>query len=432
MGKDVSLKIYVSQHYPYPLLPNEPDIRLVSMKEDRVLINWQMSPSEVIAPIQYCVSISSGKGFPDNCLLDTYLKDPNEEEYELDLLPSAASTSFTYWWGTTVKNMLRDTKLKAMADHKVRIECLGQKTWHLLEGLQNKPNNQYFIEVFARNSITNATSMYRTLNVTLVNKEPIDVKDNQQIVIHLNQTNNFTQILNFSDFQDFDYSEQKFWIFLKSCSGFGSIGITGRAVSADIDSNYRNSSLQLFSQTVFNMKTIEMSFNKELENRSLFFEITSRISSDKTAVFLMTQKHKNFPFPLLPEDTRIRVMETLTDCQSVTIAWNSSPDERVMYCIYERQALNHFSAIEDMDSVCFENRLISITDQKIDANPVRKVLCKRYQKSSKRRFNNKIIQTIKRLSPGQKYVFQVMITKNRGRTLPYEQVWVSTKPKYQC
>ena len=98
----------------------------------------------------------------------------------------------------TVKNMLRQTTIKTLADHNVRIECLGKKRWHLLDGFNHKENEKFFINVFARNSITNLTSKYRTLTVTLNNRKPIGVSDNQRIAIDLNQTNNFTQILTYN------------------------------------------------------------------------------------------------------------------------------------------------------------------------------------------------------------------------------------------
>ena len=431
MGKDVSAKIFVSQHYPYPLLPNEPDIRLLASNEDRLTLNWEPSPSEAIAPIQYCVAISAGRSMADNCLLDSYLKDSSEEDYELDLLPSAASTSFTYWWGRTVKNMLRQTRLRAIKELNVRIECLDKQNLHSIEGLDHKRNTKYFIEVYARNSITNATSMYRSLNVTLANREPIAVKDNQQIVIHLNKTNNFTQLLNYTELSpEFGH---KLWLFVKSCSGVGPITLTARTpmISKEYNS-HSNSTQTLFATKIFNTKTMEISIDKSIKNKNLLFEIMSMTASDRSIVISISEKRNRFEFPMLPEDTKLRVMDTLTDCQSVTLAWNASPDDRVMYCIYEKPVFDHNSYIEPIDNVCLDNRLSTTSDDNHHSMPVRKILCKRYQKSSKRRFNNKIIQTIRRLSPGQRYVFQVMLTKNRGRTLTYEQVWVSTKSRYHC
>lgn len=39
-GKDTRVKILLSHHYPYPLLPNDDNIKILSIKNDRVLINW--------------------------------------------------------------------------------------------------------------------------------------------------------------------------------------------------------------------------------------------------------------------------------------------------------------------------------------------------------------------------------------------------------
>lgn len=42
------------------------------------------------------------------------------------------------------------------------------------------------------------------------------------------------------------------------------------------------------------------------------------------------------------------------------------------------------------------------------------------------------MQEVRKLSPGRQYVFQVEITKGRGRRLHYEQVFAETKPESQC
>ncbi|CAG2117203.1 unnamed protein product [Medioppia subpectinata] len=454
LGKDVSVKIYVSQYYPYPLLPNEPDIHVVSVRSDEVVISWPPSPSEAIATIDYCVSIGTNKKWADNCLLDTYLKE--EESYELDLLPSEAITSFSYWWVRTVKNMLRQSRLKSMADHSVRVECIGKQTAHTLRRLDNRRHNQYFIDVYARNTVTNSTSMYRTVNVTLINTEPIVVSDDQNIVIKLNQTNNFTQILHYKTLGGdggTDTTVDKLWLFLQTCTGFGPIRMTGTAVTSANPNVTTNTAINrtLFTQNIFSLKTLEFNVNDgrrkttiDHKNQSLIvFAISSGANTDRTAVFTLSKRHNRFLYPLLPEDTKLKVMATLTDCRSVTLAWNASPDDKVQYCIYVREANHHHTSssnvIAPVDNACVDQGLTigsEANNNDIDSDDtndsLRKVLCKRYHKSSKRRFNNKIIQSVRGLSSGQTYVFLVMITKYRGKTLAYEQVWATTRPKYQC
>ena len=63
--------------------------------------------------------------------------------------------------------------------------------------------------------------------------------------------------------------------------------------------------------------------------------------------------------------------------------------------------------------------------------PTRKVICRRY-KSSKRRRSNLIMQEIRHLQPGKRYIFQVVVTKGRGRSLNYEQLWTETKENNAC
>ena len=95
-----------------------------------------------------------------------------------------------------------------------------------------------------------------------------------------------------------------------------------RAVSSQNPLNWS----QVFSKSIFDTKTTEVTINKNMTtNAILLFEINLRSVSDRTAVFVINRKRNGFPFPLLPEDTTIRVMDTLTDCNSVTTCMEFKP-----------------------------------------------------------------------------------------------------------
>ncbi|XP_054154978.1 protein NDNF-like [Oppia nitens] len=515
LGNDVAVKVYVSQHYPYPLAPNDQHIDVRQVKAGELLINWPMSPSESVQPIDYCVAVSSGGGGgggqrhqhrSDSCLMDAYLRGGDtatDEQYELDLIPEDRSNSFAYWWGRTVKNMLRQSQLRALAANNVRIACVGKQRWHLIPVYDSTPQqgqqqlaNDYRIDVYARNSLTNATTKYQSVSYTIVNSRPLDISDDNPVLIKLNATNNYTQLLHYKtttttahwDVNNTSSSSndrtaaavvrsEKLWFLVNSCSGSGPMTISARLVGPDIVVNNNNGNstgsssgdsalvaanqtsqdLLLFTKNVHLLKSEEFSVTTTTTsaaetNGSLFlvFELRSATGiavdggGDRTVVFMATNRYNRFPFPLMPTDTQIKLMSTLTDCQSVTLAWNASPDDRVQYCIYSRKVDNHYQSVNRLDSVCpsittttAAGVMVDMVEDRdtIDNNNqgFRKVQCKRYQKwSSRRRFGNKIIQSVKRLTAGQTYVFQVLVTKHRGRTLAYEQVWATTKQRYQC
>lgn len=64
--------------------------------------------------------------------------------------------------------------------------------------------------------------------------------------------------------------------------------------------------------------------------------------------------------------------------------------------------------------------------------PTRKVVCRRYQASKRRASRHLIMQNVRKLEPGRRYVFQVVLTKAKGRSLTYEQVWTATRSRDQC
>lgn len=372
-----------------------------------------MNPAE---NLEYCISISSGRHLMSNCLLESQNKD-DDEELELDLLPPAASTSFAYWWGKTVKKMLRESKGDNLnGDDNHSIECVGNKLWHMQ---RLKTDTNYYVGVLAKNSLTNATSMYRILNVTLPDAGPTKLKDNEQITVYLNSGNNYTHSLKYNINAK---TKDPLWLFVQSCSGPGPL-----LVVAKNNIYAENKSHISKVDEVFDMKTMSIPINFN-GSQSFLIHLSSEVAAEKSATILISRKQSKFPFPRLPNDRRIKVLDSLTSCDSVTLAFTPSPDEKVLYCIFQLEANNQHSLFLNHKNECID-KYIKIKNH---GNSARKVLCRRYHKLSKRRFNNVIVQKVKRLSPGNKYVFQVMITKYRGRTVSYEPVWVSTKPKFHC
>lgn len=91
----------------------------------------------------------------------------------------------------------------------------------------------------------------------------------------------------------------------------------------------------------------------------------------------------------------LQAMETLKKCNSVTLVWNFSPDERVTYCILQRDA-KYANGFQESKHLCFKikpNKRSLNKDRKnaevdsIDiinerylneqSQPTRKVLCRR-------------------------------------------------------
>ncbi|KAL1434502.1 hypothetical protein MTO96_011596 [Rhipicephalus appendiculatus] len=111
-------------------------------------------------------------------------------------------------------------------------------------------------------------------------------------------------------------------------------------------------------------------------------------------------------------------MGSLTTCNSVTLAWKAALDEKVRYCIFKQEVRGSYSGVfARPQDFCDETKL---------AEKSGKVSCRRYHRFSKHRFQNVIMQKIRKLQPDTTYVFEVLVTKARGRTLAYEKVWATT------
>lgn len=53
-------------------------------------------------------------------------------------------------------------------------------------------------------------------------------------------------------------------------------------------------------------------------------------------------------------------------CNSVTLVWDASPDERVFYCILQRDASIAYSSFEESKDLCDKIQMPSMTKRNID------------------------------------------------------------------
>nr|XP_027203964.1 uncharacterized protein LOC113797735 [Dermatophagoides pteronyssinus] len=215
----------------------------------------------------------------------------------------------------------------------------------------------------------------------------------------------------------------------------------------------------LFFDEIIETRTIEINVpirsNYQIINTGLIYLIIelNTVSSMQTRsmIMLLTNSLVKFPFPRLPQDKSIRVMETLKQCDSITLVWNASPDERVTYCILQRDA-KYGHSFEESKNFCQKikspppstiDRQSSSQNNDLDdmiywndryqnehSYPTRKVLCRRYR-TQKRINNDLIMQQIKKLQPGRQYIFMIQI-KGRKNQLNYEQIYVETKNFDEC
>lgn len=204
-------------------------------------------------------------------------------------------------------------------------------------------------------------------------------------------------------------------MFIQSCTGPGpvTLQISQNAVPRQ----------EILTESVMDVKTLEVpkQISATANSSKIYsFSIRSNTRHNRKVRLWISGKKHAFPFPVLPQDKSVSVFDTLTTCDSITIGWKASPDEKVKYCIYRQAAFD-----ELMQRTLTEPQ--NFCEQSTEGSSTRHtVLCRRYHKFSKRRFNDVIMQRVRGLHPGTTYLFEVQVTKAKGRMLPYEQVWATT------
>lgn len=79
-------------------------------------------------------------------------------------------------------------------------------------------------------------------------------------------------------------------------------------------------------------------------------------------------------------------METIRKCDSLTLVWNASPDERVIYCLLQRNADFDNAAFVEPKDLCDKLMPLNPNKRALEdeylyddryTTPTRKVMCRR-------------------------------------------------------
>lgn len=403
---EATVKIFLttrptSQSPYYPPLPADHRVEIVKTKRNRVLISWKGSPSR--RDLQYCVSANTRANYHSLCALDSDIHGD---------IPSTppSSAGFGFQWERSSRRSMvsRVTHLAKSVEPKndVLYTCVGLKTWHMFRGLQR--GRKYYFDVFVLDTDTNASSTYHGAHTALRNAVPTTkLRDGSLVNFSLDSSNGYAV----SSKYQFGKTSGHILLFVQSCTGPGPITITVSKTG---------SGSEVLTESVMDVKTLEI--RQAEAGATYILTLKSSTKHPRHVRVWISGKKQSFPFPVLPRDKNVKVFDTLITCDSITIGWRVSPDEKVKYCIFRSTARN-----DDMKRSMAEPQ--NFCQASPDPGNDRKVvLCRRYHRFSKRRFNNVIMQRVKGLERNTTYLFEVQVNKVNvnGRTLPYEQVWATT------
>ncbi|EEC17649.1 conserved hypothetical protein [Ixodes scapularis] len=217
-------------------------------------------------------------------------------------------------------------------------------------------DQRYFIDVFAINSRTNASSAYLGASVVARNPTNSRIQDNQLVQIVLDQKDAFSSVAKYA----VNANVEMIWMFVQSCSGPGPVQLSVTQRKKKI-------------LTAEVMETRTLTINHPA-NGTYVVKISSTVPQLRRVHLLVSKKYHKFPFPTLPDDSSIKVMGSLTTCNSVTLAWKAALDEKVRYCIFKQEMRGSYSGVfAKPQDFCTETKAVEKAG---------KITCRRYHRFS--------------------------------------------------
>ncbi|CAH1164673.1 unnamed protein product [Phyllotreta striolata] len=269
--------------------------------------------------------------------------------------------------------------------------CVGEKLQCRLKA--DSGESRYF-SLFATNKQSNLTYLYGTETSTGRSK-PSALKDGKWTLANLKKTGGEV---------NFKYRVAKTGgnvvrMFIISCES----GLKLKIYRRDKVILTRN----LTKHNVILLNTLEngYKYNIKLKTSAKDVDNNSRIQ------ILVTSKSQfEFPFPQMPNDTRIIEYKSLKTCSSVTIGWLVPPQTKsAHYCFFVKEKDENETAFDK----CGLRR--RITDFVVH-----------YCKEIDHQNQKVLIEKVAYLAPGKNYVIQVVVKKPYLKSLSYDLFQTST------
>ena len=396
---DTSVKIYATttpySDHPYPELPLDASVDIVSNEDQAVTLMWKPSPTNTAHDIEvkYCIMANRERNFQSLCGAEAFMHG--------EVPPTAPPhAGFGFAWeqngGRTFNSQLHPGKSTNPLD--VTFLCIGQKTSYTFHNL--KQGEQYFFDVFVVNPRNNRSSAYNGTSAVLKsNLKAVSVKEKKLVSVYIKR-NSGRKLFKFEQIK----SSKELVISVLPCTSEFDVKVSrrGRVVARGTVSELENFTVPKAKKGTY---MIDIS-TKEYRSASL-------------QLFIST-KSKDLPYPELPEDRRIKVFQNKRSCDTVTVAWLGTR-RKVQYCLYAKPvaAISQF-----LPRTIFtdSNKCIGPSSRKKSE----KVMCKTVRYKNKRRAV--MTEVISGLKPHTKYIFDVYATLpgTNGQTLSYNSTSIVT------
>ncbi|XP_063784748.1 protein NDNF-like isoform X2 [Pseudophryne corroboree] len=330
LESDTNLEVFVWDHAdappPWPQLPTDPRVDVLSVEENKVELSWRPSLGPAEAELEYCVFVNRRHNFKTLCATELNSKKEPESHHNIQNTKSKKllntntekSSNKVYSYPKAYKSL----KVPGVVDENDNLwsfktlpgsqrVCVGTSANATIYGL--KPRSLYYIDVFAVNP-RDGTSMAYT--GTFAETKPkhksqiLKVPNDEMVNIFLKSKG--VKIMTIEP------STHGFkWLFVHSCLHKVHIQIM---VNGQIE----------VSQSLQGAHNFKLVGNSK---HNFIISLKSSKGGPGLVKLFATSTHTHLPFSNLPPDINMSVSKR--SCSSATVSWTGS-GQGAKYCVYVR------------------------------------------------------------------------------------------------
>ncbi|OCT88287.1 protein NDNF [Xenopus laevis] len=400
LESDTNFQVFVWDHKNqgnlWPQLPNDSQLEIISVEEDRIKLSWKPSLGDD-EKVNYCVFVNKQHNVKTLCatMSNTNKRFSNRlnenEDKSSKSLETAMKTSKTY------SNKLKEN----VKEHNVNNDlffsknfvgaqkvCVGQWTNATISRL--KPKTLYYFDVFAVNSQTGTSLAYTGTFAETKNKHrsQATLPNDEMVNIFLK-----SKVLRMMTVDLPSHGSK--WLFIHSCLHKVHLQIT-------------------VNGKVIVSQNINRAHNFKLSGRpkaSCIITLKSSKGGPGLVKIFSTTAHHDLPFPNLFSDMSFSISNST--CSSATVTWTGS-GHGTKYCIYAR----HLEQSLDLKLIHMHQNSCLSTNTRSKAE---KVFCKNAGPDAPRE------DEITDLKPGKTYLLDLYFIGLYNSTIKFPSRVVRTQ-----
>ncbi|KAL5019364.1 hypothetical protein ScPMuIL_005086 [Solemya velum] len=390
MDSDTIIKLYATTNpefdLSYPSIPPDDRVGITAVSKRSFSLAWKPSPdANFIKTLKYCVAINRKQHYKTHCSLSSHLYGDVKPTF-----PPGWGFLFSSEVGKKKSIRQKAKPIKPVRSGSIVYTCIGNKTHFTFK--KARPGRTYLVDVFLVNNETNLSSTYSGSTVRTRDAHQHLVLQDGKLFRKSIRSRNVPEVFHF----EVNKLTKELLIFIQPCSGSVNLKV---GIGANITFQAK-----VDVQKRFILKDVEpgLYLISIYGARGQHFRIKA-----KTGVHRLR-------YPKLPARTEVRILENLTTCNSITLAWMGTKGKQT-YCLYKRTQL------EENESKTNKKYNQCLTPTKT----MQKIQCTklRHRHSGRAVVSQKVTD----LQPGVAHTFDVFVRRGRRNYLHYKTSIAKTK-----